>query len=171
MKEGLLAILLVFKILILEANDNQRLIVLADMGNEPDEVQQMAHLITCSNEVDIEGLIAVTGKYLRPESEEEYRRVTHPELFHEIIDAYESDLPSLKEHASGWPDPSGLRKVVCSGQAGYGIADVGEGKSSQGSELIIHAVSRDDPRPVWIVVNAGSNTLAQALFDYCKRTF
>lgn len=168
MKKVILSFLVIFWILLLRANDNHRLIILADMGNEPDEVQQMTHMITCSNELDIEGLIAVTGKYLRPESDIEYRRITHPELFHEIIDAYEKDLPNLKKHATGWPDPDWLRNVVCSGQAGYGIADVGEGKSSQGSELIIDVVSRDDPRPVWIVVNAGSNTLAQALFDYEK---
>lgn len=168
MKRTLLSIIILFRIFLLQADDNNRLIILADMGNEPDEMQQMTHMITCSNELDIEGLIAVTGKYLRPESKEEYRRVTHPELFLEIIDAYEKDLPNLKKHAKGWPDPGELRKVVCSGQKGYGIADVGEGKSSPGSELIIDAVSRDDPRPVWIVVNAGSNTLAQALFDYEK---
>ena len=39
--------------------------MLADMGNEPDEEQQNIHLLVCSNEIDIEGLIAVTGKYLR----------------------------------------------------------------------------------------------------------
>ena len=43
------------------AGEKHRLIILADMGNEPDEMQQMIHMITCSNEFDIEGLIAVTG--------------------------------------------------------------------------------------------------------------
>lgn len=164
----LLSILLMAWVFTLQANDNHRLIILADMGNEPDEVQQMIHMITCSNELDIEGLIAVTGKYLRPESKEEYRRVTHPELFIEIIEAYAADLPNLRKHALGWPDPEDLKKVVCSGQKGYGIADMGEGRSSQGSELIIDAVCKNDPRPIWIVINAGSNTLAQALFDYSK---
>ena len=126
-KKALLLFLVIFKILLIQGNDNHRLIILADMGNEPDEVQQMAHMITCSNELDIESLIAVTGKYLRPESNEVYRRVTHPELFIEIIDAYAKDLPNLKKHASGWPEPEDLKKVVCSGQTGYGIADVGEG--------------------------------------------
>ena len=42
-----------------------RLIILADMGNEPDEEQQMVHMLMYSNEFDIEGLIAVTGKYLK----------------------------------------------------------------------------------------------------------
>lgn len=168
MKKGVFSAFMIICAFLLQANDNHRLIVLADMGNEPDEMQQMTHMITCSNELDIEGLIAVTGKYLRPESKDEYRRVTHPELFHAIINAYEKDLPNLKKHAQGWPNPDDLRKVVCSGQKGYGIADVGEGKSSPGSQLIIESVSRVDPRPVWIVVNAGSNTLAQALFDYEK---
>ena len=40
-----------------------RLIVMADMGNEPDEEQQMVHMIMCNNEFDLEGLIAVTGKF------------------------------------------------------------------------------------------------------------
>ena len=65
-----------------------RLIILADMGNEPDEVQQMAHMIMCSNEFELEGLIAVSGIYLRPNAKDPYRRVLHPELFTEIIDAY-----------------------------------------------------------------------------------
>ncbi|MHC4432001.1 MAG: DUF1593 domain-containing protein [Planctomycetota bacterium] len=143
-----------------------RLIILADMGNEPDEVQQMVHMIMCSSEFELEGLIAVSGIYLRPESKDPYRRVLHPELFTEIIDAYAKVYPNLQKHASGWHTPEYLRSIVASGQPGYGFDDVDEGKSSPGSELIIKAVTKDDPRPVWIVVNAGSNTLAQALRDY-----
>ena len=143
-----------------------RVVILADMGNEPDEVQQMIHMITCSNEFDIEGLIPVTGKYLRPESRHEYRRSLHPELFHQIIDAYEEVLPNLKLHAQGWHAPSLLHSKVVEGQKGYGIDDIGAGKSSPGSELIASVASNNDPRPLWVVVNAGSNTLAQALLDY-----
>lgn len=143
-----------------------RLLVLADMGNEPDEEQQMIHMIVCSNEFDIEGLIAVTGKYIRPDRSDPYKQVTHPELFHKIIDAYEKVLPNLRKHAESWHQPEDVRQLVAAGQSGYGIADVGEGKTSPGSELIINAVLKDDPRPIWVVVNAGSNTLAQALWDY-----
>ncbi|MEE8320287.1 MAG: DUF1593 domain-containing protein, partial [Gammaproteobacteria bacterium] len=143
-----------------------RLIILADMGNEPDEVQQMAHMIMCSNEFELEGLIAVSGIYLRPESRDPYRRVLHPELFMEIIDAYAKVYPNLQKHASGWHSPDYLHSIVATGQPGYGFEAVGEGKSSPGSELIIKAVTKDDGRPLWIVVNAGSNTLAQALHDY-----
>ena len=60
------------------AHASSRLIILADMGNEPDEEQQMAHMIMCSNEFELEGLIAVSGIYLRPNSKDPYRRVLHP---------------------------------------------------------------------------------------------
>jgi len=148
------------------AAERARLIVLADMGNEPDEEQQMLHLLMCANEMEIEGLLAVTGKYLRPEDPNPYRQKLHPELFTRLIDGHEKVYPNLQLHAPGWPTPGHLRAVTTGGQTGYGIADVGEGKSSPGSELIIAAVTKSDSRPVHIVVNAGANTLAQALRDY-----
>jgi len=144
----------------------QRLIVLADMGNEPDEEQQMTHMLICSNEFQPEGLIVVTGKFLRPELPEPFKQKLHPELFYRLIDGYEKVLPNLQLHATGWHTPDYLRSIVASGQTGYGIAATGEGKSSAGSKLIIDAVTEADPRPVHIVINAGANTLAQALRDY-----
>ncbi len=146
--------------------DRDRLIVLADMGNEPDEVQQMLHLLMCSNEIHLEALIAVTGKHLRPSNHRPYRRAPHPELFHRLINGYEQVYPNLRLHADGWFTPFHLHSIVAVGQTGYGIEDVGEGKSSPGSQFIIRTVTMDDPRPVHIVINAGSNTLAQALYDY-----
>lgn len=145
------------------AADRTRLIILADMGNEPDEMQQMAHMLVCSNEFEIEGLIAVTGKYLHP-GREAHRRKVRPDLFHELIDAYEQVVPNLRLHANNWPDPDYLRSVTKPGQTDYGIADVGDGKTSPGANLILDAIAKDDPRPIWVVVNAGSNTLAQALY-------
>jgi len=122
----------------------------------------------CNNEFDLEGLICVTGKFLRPGLKDPYRHVTHPELFHQIIDAYEKVLPNLKKHASGWHEPDYLRSIVSTGQPDYGIQSTGEGLSSPGSELIFKALEKNDERPIWVVINAGSNTLAQALKDYEK---
>jgi hypothetical protein len=45
------------------------------------------------------------------------------------------------------------------------MAFVGTGKSSPGSQLIIDAADRNDPRPLWITIWCGANTLAQALTD------
>ncbi len=141
-----------------QALDKARLVILADMGNEPDEEQQMAHMLTCSNEFDLEGLIAVTGKYLRNNP--------RPDLFHRLINGYAKVVENLRKHADGWPDPEYLHQITKAGQSKYGIDDVGNGKSSPGSNLLIDVITKNDPRPVYIVINAGSNTLAQALHDY-----
>lgn len=139
------------------AADLPRVIVLADMGNEPDEEQQMVHLLMYANELEIEGLIAVTGKFLRKDPQ--------PELFFHLIDGYDRVVDNLRLHANGWPDASELQAVVSTGQHRYGIGDTGPNKTTPGSRLIERAMLRDDPRPLHIIVNAGSNTLAQALLE------
>lgn len=158
-------LLLVFQVLAVNAQ-KQRLIILADMGNEPDEVQQMVHMIMYSNEFDLEGLIAVSGKYLHSKHRLPERQRLYPDLFHMIIDAYEKDLKNLRLHADGWPEPEYLRSIVASGQPDYGMAGKGPGMSTEGSKLIIKSAEKKDPRPLYVVVNAGSNTLAQAIIDY-----
>jgi hypothetical protein len=135
------------------------------MGNEPDEEQQMAHMLVNCNEFDLEGLVAVTGKFLNEHSKNEFKRVVHPELFHKLIDGYAQVENNLRLHADGWPSAEYLRSIVCRGQPKYGLADVGRGRTSEGAKLIADAIVKDDPRPLHLVINAGSNTLAQALVD------
>lgn len=147
-------------------SEKSRLIILADMGNEPDEEQQMMHLLMCSHAFDLEGLIAVTGKFLRPENKNPYKQRLHPERFHHLIEGYSKVIDNLKRHAKGWPEPNYLKSIVASGQSGYGIEATGPGQSSEGSQLIIKSVEKKDPRPIYVVVNAGSNTLAQTIKDY-----
>ena len=145
--------------------DKARLIIFADMGWDPDEEQQMTHMLMCSNEFELEGLITVTGRFLRKNPPQEVKTLK-PQLFHKLIDGYAEVYPNLLKHAEGWHTSDYLHSIVATGQPGNGMADVGKGKSSPGSRLVTAALLKDDPRPVHIVVNAGSNTLAQALFDY-----
>ncbi len=137
-----------------------RLIVLADLGGDGNEEQQVIHLLLYSNEFDVEGLIATTGKY--------QRQSPQPEGFSALIDGYAQVVESLRLHAVGFPDPANLRAVVRAGQAGFGAEAVGAGMSSPGSELLIQALTAPDPRPLHLAANGGSNTLAQALFDYSQ---
>lgn len=143
---------------ICQGSERPRLIILADMGNEPDEEQQMVHMLMYSNEFELEGLIAVTGRFLR--------QGPRPDLFFRLIEGYEKVVDNLRLHAEGWPEPAYLRSKVAGGQEKYGMSDTGPGKTTPGSRLIIKALEKPDPRPLYIVVNAGSNTLAQALIDY-----
>ena len=84
-------------------------------------------------------------------------------VLNKIIDAYEKAYPNLIVHDKGYPSAASLRSVAVAGQAGVGMADVGEGHDTPGSELIIRAVDSKDPRPVWVNAWGGMNTVAQAL--------
>ena len=171
MKESLYRFCILLMVLMISIptwsqTEKSRLIVLADMGNEPDEMQQMMQLLMYSDVIDIEGLISVTSIHLKPGNDHPYRSITHPELFHQLIDGYEKVFHNLHRHTEGWMKPFDLRVIVSSGQQEYGMAGVGEGKSTDGSDWIIRQVTNEDPRPLYIAVNGGSNTLAQAIFDY-----
>lgn len=136
---------------------NPRIFVFTDMGNEPDDQMSMVRLLTYSNELDIEGLIATTSTWQRGKRE--------TDTIKGIIGAYGEVRPNLMKHADNWPEAKALLSMVNEGQPSYGMADVGEGKSSPGSKALIAAVDKDDDRPVWVTVWGGANTLAQALYD------
>jgi hypothetical protein len=90
---------------------------------------------------------------------------THAETMHQLIAAYGEVRTNLLLHAKGWPEASELDARVFTGQGAYGMAAVGEGKSSDGSQAIVRALERDDTRPLWVCIWGGAGTLAQALLD------
>ncbi len=134
-----------------------RVVVISDIGNEPDDQMSLVRFLVYSNEFDVEALIAATSTW--------QKAATHPETMRALIQAYGQVRPNLLLHAKGWPAAEYLAARVFSGQPAYGIAATGTDKASDGSKAIIRAVDRDDPRPVWITVWGGTNTLAQALMD------
>lgn len=144
-------------------SNKNRFILMADIGHDPDDEQQLVHLLMYSNKFDLEGLIAVTGRYFRPNPKDTVK-VLMPELFHYYIDGYEKVYPNLQLHEKGWKTPKYLHGIVASGQSGNGMKDVGKGKTSDGAKLIVDAVLKDDDRPIFVLSNGGMNTLAQALF-------
>lgn len=139
-----------------------RAIIISDIGNEPDDQMSLVRLLLYSKEIEIEGLIAATSTW--------QKNVTHPETMHKLVAAYGEVRKNLMLHAQGWPEAADLDARITSGQPGYGLASTGAGKSSAGSAAIVAAVTRavvanDDPRPLWICLWGGANTLAQALID------
>ncbi len=132
-----------------------RVIIISDIGNEPDDQMSLVRLLLYSNELDIEALIASTSTW--------QKQAVHPETMHTLVKAYGEVRPNLLKHALNWPTAEDLAARIFSGQTAYGMAATGQGKDSPGSEAILKSVDRDDPRPVWICLWGGSNTLAQAL--------
>jgi len=131
------------------------MIVISDIGNEPDDQMSLTRLLLYSNELEIEALIAATSTW--------QKNIVHPETMRKLIAAYGQARPNLLRHAQGWPTAEELNNRVYSGQPGYGMAATGLDKTSEGAQAIIQAADRDDERPVWITVWGGANTLAQAL--------
>jgi Cellulose-binding Sde182, nucleoside hydrolase-like domain/Cellulose-binding protein Sde0182, C-terminal domain len=132
-----------------------RVIILSDIGNEPDDQMSFVRFLLYSNEFDIEGLIATTSTW--------QKNVTRPETMRKLVMAYGEVRKNLQLNASGWPTAEALDNRIAAGQPGYGMAATGSGKMSEGAKAILRAADRNDPRPLWICIWGGANTLAQAL--------
>ena len=140
----------------ISSDRNKRLVILTDMENEPDDSQTMVKLLMYSNEIDIEGLIAVSSVCLSGD--------VFPESIRDRVIADGCVRDNLLKHADGWPETDSLLAKVAGGQKELGMAGVGDGRETDGSNLIIHVLEKDDDRPVYFAINAGANTLAQALW-------
>ncbi len=132
-----------------------RVLVLTDIANEPDDQMSMVRFLVYSNELDVEGLVAVTSTWMRSR--------VRPDVIRTVIGAYAQVRPTLLVHDSRFPSPEALNAVVAAGQPGFGMSAVGADKMSDGAALIIRAVDKADDRPLWISMWGGANTLAQAL--------
>lgn len=136
--------------------EKQRVIVLTDITNEPDDQESLVRFLVYANEYDIEGIVATTSVHLRS--------AVRKDKIMELIDAYEKVKPNLDKHASAFPSARYLRSVTKSHLPLYGRDGVGDDKNSEGSDLIIRTVDKNDPRPVWVSIWGGANCLAQALY-------
>ncbi|MDR3738458.1 MAG: DUF1593 domain-containing protein [Terracidiphilus sp.] len=134
-----------------------RAVIISDIGNEPDDQMSLVRLLLYSNEIDIEALVATTSHW--------QQTATHPETMRQLIAVYGQVRPNLLLHAPNWPTAADLDARVFTGQTAYGLAATGPGHSTPGSKALLAAALRDDPRPLWICIWGGANTLAQALID------
>ena len=139
-----------------EAAEKTRVMILTDIGSDPDDMESMVRFLLYTNEFDVEGLLVVTSRHLRDS--------VHPEQIATRVAAYGQVLPNLRAHAKGYPDEKFLRDRIKSGRPEFGMAGVGRGKDSEASEWIIAVVDKPDPRPVWFGLWGGAVDLAQALW-------
>lgn len=133
-----------------------RVVVLTDIENEPDDAQSLVRFLTYSNMWDVEGLIATTSVW-------QHDRIA-PWRIQQILSAYEKVYQNLILHEPGYPEPNYLKSIVKEGSTKLGLHGVGKGEDSEGSDWIISILQKPDDRPVWFLLWGGSNTLAQALW-------
>jgi hypothetical protein len=134
----------------------QRVFVLTDITNEPDDQQSLVRFLVYANEYDIEGLVATTSTHLRNN--------TRKDKIEQLIQDYGKVKTNLDRHGEGFPSMDYLLSVTSEHLPLFSMEGVGEGKDSPGSDLLIKAVDKEDDRPIWISVWGGANCLAQALW-------
>jgi Protein of unknown function (DUF1593). len=136
--------------------EKPRVIVVSDIGNEPDDSESFVRFLLYTNQIDAEGFVASTSTW--------QRESIHPELFRERITAYGTVLNNLRAHDKAYPDASALMGLVKNGQPHYGMSHVGAGFDTEGSDWIIAEADKPDPRPLWVTLWGGAADLAQALY-------
>jgi hypothetical protein len=163
MKSRLLLTILaacVFSLVPAFAEEKPRLIVLTDIGGDPDDTQSLIRLMTYANEFDIEGLIASAAGTPGELKQE----ITRPELIRGVVEAYGQVRSNLLLHHPDYPDARQLLDRVKSGNPRRGLTAIGEQHDTDGSRSIIAAVDRPDPRPLNVTIWGGQTDLAQALW-------
>ena len=143
----------------LPANEKPRVVVMTDIGGDPDDEQSMVRFLLYTCDVQVEGLCTGFGHG--------HYAVTHSELIRERVQAYGQVVGNLLKHRSDFPSEAALAALIKDGHNGDPHT-VGEGMDSEASDWIAKVLQRDDPRPVWFTIWGGPRELAQALYRLSK---
>ncbi|HEX5104571.1 MAG TPA: nucleoside hydrolase-like domain-containing protein [Pirellulaceae bacterium] len=132
------------------AADRLRLIVETDAGGDPDDEQSLVRFLLYTNEWNVEGIIANRPKAREGENKNTER--TGLGIVRRQIKAYGECYGKLGQHDQRFPQPEDLLQRAV---AGYDDVD-------DGVKLVIEAVDRDDPRPVWFLNWGTDNGAAES---------
>ena len=137
------------------AAEKPRIVVMTDIGGDPDDIQSMVRFMLYTCDFEVEGFCTGFGHG--------HYKNTRPELIRNVVEAYGKVLPNLKKHRSDYPSKERLMGLIKDGRNGD-PHKVGPGMDSEASEWIIQVLDREDPRPVWFSIWGGPRELAQAIW-------
>lgn len=148
-----------------KVDKKNRIFVLTDIANEPDDTMSLVRLLTHSDLYQVEGLVAITSFWLP--------NATYPNLIHDLVNAYGTVRDNLQTHSNlTFPTAEYLSSKISSGPTTYGMQALkaleAGGNLTTGAENLIDAVDASD-EPLYVQIWGGSNTLASALW-YVRRT-
>lgn len=139
-----------------EVDPRRRVFIETDAGGDPDDEQSLVRFLLYANEWEIEGIIA-NRPVARPRENLNHER-TGLGIVRRLVEAYGAGWSNLVRHDPRYPEPS---RILARTVAGYDGQD-------DGVTLLIAAVDRDDPRPLWYSDwgsdrGASTNNLRRAL--------
>lgn len=161
-----------------ELEEKQRFRTIVTTDGEVDDVDSFIRMLLYVNEFDVEGLVYSSSQWHykgddqgtlfiseMPNTAERYgerAELRWPGItwMQELIDKYAEVYPNLQLHSDGYPSPDKLLSLVKVGNIDF------EGemeKDTEGSDWIKKVLLDDDPRPVYLQVWGGTNTIARAL--------
>jgi CubicO group peptidase (beta-lactamase class C family) len=119
------------------ADRRRRLLIETDAGGDPDDEQSLVRFLLYANEWDVEGIIANRPVTRRPENK-------NPEdtglgIVRRLVQAYGECRPSLVQHDACYPTKESLWQRTVPGY----------NDTNDAVKLILSAVDKDDPRPLW----------------------
>ncbi len=167
---------LIFSSSSLLAQLKPRIVVLTDISTwEPDDHESLIRLMVHADMFEIEGIVITTGWSMDNVNDHKHFK----DIATGVIDAYEKDLPKLlkrsnqsgftqdnsKQEIGYWPSAQYLKDRTIFGSMRMGMSFIGDGNTSEGSDLIIKLADEDDERPLWITFWGGGNTLAQSIWQ------
>jgi hypothetical protein len=114
-----------------------RVMIETDAGGDPDDEQSLVRFLLYVNEWDVEGIIA--NRPTARDGENLNSERTGLAIVQRMLKAYEACYPKLVLHDRRYPVPARLLERTV---PGYDSRD-------DGVQLLIAAVDRDDPRPLW----------------------
>lgn len=132
-----------------------RVVVMTDIGGDPDDRQSLVRFLLYTCDFDVEGLCTGFGHG--------HYENTRPDLLHKGVDAYAKVYDNLRKHRKDYPSPERLRRLIKDGFNGA-PHKVGPGMDSEASRWIAEVLQKDDPRPVWFSIWGGPRELAQAIW-------
>jgi hypothetical protein len=156
--------------------DKPRTVITTD--GEVDDVDSFIRMLLYSNEFEVEGLVYSSSQWHyagdgqgtlftseMPNTAERYGeraelRWPGTDWMEKYIELYGQVYGNLKKHAEGYPTPDYLKSVIRVGNIEF------EGemeKETEGSEFIKEILMDDEPRPVYLQIWGGTNTVARAL--------
>ena len=144
--------------------EKPRLLILTDIGDDPDDQQSLIRLLVYANEFDIEGI--VTERWTKHSGNNQIP------LVRSLLEAYGKVRSNLLKNADGYPTEEYLKSVLHQGAVDVVMRStgdtwkeyIGEGKDTDGSRHIVSILEKEDPRPVNIAIWGGATDLAQALY-------
>jgi len=142
--------------------EKPRLLVLTDIGGDPDDTQALVRLLAYANEFRIEGLIATPTSFRDKTDPNKFQ--VNENLIYDVINNYALVRDNLLLNSAGYPTSEELHSKVKCGQMFRSVSNLSPGQTSTGSQQIIKVVDSSD-EPLCIVIWGGAFDLAQALLN------